>query len=69
MKDQIIMKYTLKSKHMKKILILVVYSLFFCNVVIAQALSEEAMRYWYYRDRLKYFVYPDNEEGASLLMT
>jgi hypothetical protein len=46
-------------------------ALIVCSVdnLNSQVLSEEAMRYWYYRDRLQYFVYPGQEEGASLLMT
>jgi hypothetical protein len=41
----------------------------FLNAVFSQVLSEEAMRYWYYRDRLQYFVYPGTEDGSSIIMT
>jgi len=37
--------------------------------IYSQVLNENATKYWFYRDRLKYFVYPGTEEGASVLMT
>jgi len=44
---------------------------FFCSMLSlsCQINSNELLKYWYYRDRLKYFVYPGTEEGASVLMT
>ena len=53
---------------MKRMLLFIVV-LFSQQIIISQVLSEEAMKYWYYRDRLQYFVYPGTEEGASILMT
>ncbi len=35
----------------------------------AYIFNNESIKYWYYRDRLKYFVYPGNNEGNSVLMT
>lgn len=34
-----------------------------------QTFTDEATKYWYYRDRLKYFVMPGNESGQSILFS
>jgi len=53
---------------MKTTVILLI--LFICAPgIYSQVLNENATKYWFYRDRLKYFVYPGTEEGASVLMT
>jgi len=36
---------------------------------LGTSFTDAAQKYWFYRDRLKYFVYPGTEEGASVLMT
>ncbi|HBG71955.1 MAG: hypothetical protein A2W93_05230 [Bacteroidetes bacterium GWF2_43_63] len=37
--------------------------------VYSQVFNDNAVKYWFYRDRLKYFVYPGTDEGNSVLMT
>jgi len=34
-----------------------------------QNFEREFVKYWYYRDRLQYFVYPGTEKGESIIMT
>ncbi len=40
-----------------------------CNIVFSQNFADNSLKYWLYRDRLRYFVYPGTDEGASVLMT
>ncbi|HPF00340.1 MAG TPA: hypothetical protein PKY63_06710 [Bacteroidales bacterium] len=35
----------------------------------AQTVVFDQYQYWYYRDRLQYFVYPGTEKGNSLIAT
>lgn len=37
--------------------------------LFSQSFSDASIKYWYYRDRLKYFVYPGNEKGNSVICT
>ncbi len=55
---------------MKKTVLLLV-ALFFTTNIGAQTLNttENAFKYWYYRDRLKYFVMPGTEPGQSILFS
>ncbi len=50
-----------------------IYAVFFILELQAQnsayIFKNESIKYWYYRDRLKYFVYPGTEEGNSVIMT
>lgn len=62
------MKFTLKNSHMQKTILFLVL-IFAIQNVYSQILNEESFKYWYYRDRLRYFVYPGSEDGASVLMT
>lgn len=39
------------------------------NIVKSQTIVFDQNQYWYYRDRLKYFVYPGTEKGNSLIAT
>ncbi len=39
------------------------------NTIKAQTVVFDQNQYWYYRDRLQYFVYPGLEDGSSVLMT
>ncbi len=53
---------------MKNLIILVL--LLFSQIGFSQrVLNIEAERYWYYRDRLKYFVMPGTEPGQSILFS
>jgi hypothetical protein len=40
-----------------------------CFIGSAQVFHTESEKYWYYRDRMKYFVYPGNQEGNSIIIT
>lgn len=60
--------YILKNNYMKKAFALVLIVFVFYKS-FAQSFSEESFKYWYYRDRLRYFVCPSDEEGGSILMT
>jgi hypothetical protein len=53
---------------MKKVLFYLVLTFVIQNGY-SQLFNEESLKYWYYRDRLQYFVYPGTEEGNSVLMT
>ncbi|MGD9492742.1 MAG: hypothetical protein AB7V36_05260 [Bacteroidales bacterium] len=56
---------------MKKTICILFTALLFTNEICAQSLSatENAFKYWYYRDRLKYFVMPGTDPGQSLLFS
>jgi hypothetical protein len=53
---------------MKKIFVLLITVVLTQNL-FSQSFRDESYKYWYYRDRLRYFVYPSAEEGGSVLMT
>ncbi len=54
---------------MKHTLVFITVLAFCQQIAVSQTLSEEALKYWYYRDRLQNFVYPGTAEGCSVLMT
>jgi len=52
-----------------RIIVLLLFVFCTSSHLLSQELDSESLKYWFYRDRLKYFVYPGAEEGASVLMT
>jgi len=54
---------------MKIVVLLLIATSFCITEICAQTLntSENAFKYWYYRDRLKYFVMPGTQPGQSIL--
>jgi len=56
---------------MKHIILLFVLFFLCITEIGAQTLNttENAFKYWYYRDRLKYFVMPGTEPGQSILFS
>ncbi len=57
----------MKAKIFIKILLLIV---FFSNIQLSFSQSStDLMKYWYYRNRLKYFVIPGNKLGESQIMS
>lgn len=51
-------------------LIGILLMLFVCTLsALSQAMSDNAFRYRFYKDRLKYFVYPGTAEGTFVQMT
>jgi len=53
---------------MRKIFVLFMLVCFSVNV-FSQSFNTELYRYWFYRDRLRYFVYPGSEAGNSVVCT
>ncbi|MGD9492718.1 MAG: hypothetical protein AB7V36_05140 [Bacteroidales bacterium] len=54
---------------MKQLIFLLAFALLCITEIAAQTLNttENAFKYWYYRDRLKYFVMPGTQPGQSIL--
>lgn len=52
---------------MKKIKLLILFSFIIINN-FTQAQFNAPLNYWYYRDRLKYFVVPGSNQGESEVM-
>ncbi|PKP00946.1 MAG: hypothetical protein CVU11_16670 [Bacteroidetes bacterium HGW-Bacteroidetes-6] len=53
---------------MKKVLFVFLF-LTIISRVFSQNPNTEKYKYWYYRDRLGYFVYPGAESDNSVIMT
>ena len=53
---------------MRKIIVLLILIGLSVNV-FSQSFNTELYRYWFYRDRLRYFVYPGTEAGNSVVCT
>ena len=55
---------------MKKTILLLIFVSFCINSFAQQAcpLTNQALTYWYYRDRLKYFIVPGEKQGESEVM-
>jgi len=53
---------------MRKIFVFFMLAGFTVNI-FSQSFNTELYRYWFYRDRLRYFVYPGTEEGNSIVCT
>jgi len=49
---------------MKKIIFLIIFVNVYINT-FAQSGSENILKYWHYRNRLKYFVIPGTKQGES----
>ena len=49
---------------MKKIIFLIIFVNVYINT-FAQSGSENMLKYWHYRNRLKYFVIPGTKQGES----
>jgi len=50
------------------ITILILFIICKSNITICQNEHENLLKYWYYRDRLKYFVVPENKIGESQII-
>lgn len=57
------MKKNYKTKYIFLVLI------FFTNTILSfSQISTDMMKYWYYRNRLKYFVVPGDKIGESQIV-
>ena len=50
-------------------LVLLIVLLLSSLLIVAQSFTNEQMKYWYYRDRLQYFVSPGTGFGESVLFS